>query len=91
MQFTITVISTPEFERLVAEVRFNDKDVGLIISQEQDQGASEISIFSFKEGGRDAFEDGNYLPGNSLELATFLQAIAKAQERLALLDWPRET
>lgn len=88
--FTITVMSTTAFERLIAEVRFQDKEIGLIVSQEQADGPCSVSIFSFERGGRDAFEDGDFIPEITIDATLLMAGVEAAKRRLFLLDVPND-
>ncbi len=88
--FAITVMSTTAFDRLIAEVRFPDKEIGLIVSQEQADGPISVSIFSFEKGSRDAFEDGDFIPEITIDVTLLMAGVEAAKKRLFLLDVPRE-
>ena len=87
--FEIAVISDNSYEKLVAEVKFTSKEVGLILSQERSFDRIDISVFSFISNGRERFYETENIPEVCIDLDIFLAAVGEATQTLRLLDEPR--
>ncbi|MCP4079455.1 MAG: hypothetical protein GY743_04340 [Planctomycetaceae bacterium] len=87
--YKINVMSAFEYDRLIAEVKFVNKDVGFILSQEIEDGEYEITIHSLVDNSKYEFVDLIKNPNTTLELDSFLRAVSEAKRRLLQLDKPK--
>ncbi|HXM17346.1 MAG TPA: hypothetical protein VN934_00880 [Candidatus Tumulicola sp.] len=72
--FRIVVASDPLFEKLIAEVYFNDEIVA-IVSEERGEAVFDLEIWPKKDGSIWTFE-----------LVAFQEAVTRAESRLRRLD-----
>lgn len=84
--YSIAVMSDDSYDNLVAEVVFEDKDVGLILSQEASRDHFEIAVFSLMDDAREKFYETKKVGRVTLDLKDFLAAVEDAKERLRELD-----
>lgn len=89
-KYEMSVNSDENFYRLFVEIKFEGKDVGVIVTQEEDGGEFCVSVFSFIDRARERFFNSEKIKGISIENDLFLEAIQSARERLVLLDSPRD-
>ncbi|PYE30086.1 MULTISPECIES: hypothetical protein [unclassified Rhizobium] len=83
MNYEIDVCSDSAYEELIAEIRFEHGD-SVVVSQEHSRDQFEVSIYSHIRNTDELPEQPNLI-----DLDDFLCAVAKAKERLRLLDVPR--
>lgn len=88
--YEITVMSTTDFDRLVAEITFKEKKAGVILSQERGLETFEISIYALVDDGVNSFYDTVKHDDVLLDQDVFLEAVTAAKNRLIALDGPRD-
>ncbi|WP_421580431.1 hypothetical protein [Shinella sp. M31] len=80
MNYRLSITSDSTYERLIAELEFSDGSI-VVVSQERDNDSFEIGFYA---PHRDSAELVN--KPMLVDLEVFMTAIAKAKERLQLLD-----
>lgn len=87
--FSIVVRSDSNFEKVISEITFSNKEFGLILSQEKSLNSFEISVFSFINNSSELFAETCKSEELMIDLDVFNRAISEAKRRLELLDIPR--